>query len=341
MNLVIRADAGTKIGLGHVMRCLALAQGWLELGGEARFLMAEPNPLFEARLAEEAIEVSYLSTDVAGAADTEQLAALARERDAAWVVVDGYQFDAAYQRRLREFGLRLLWIDDYGHASDYCADLILNQNVFANEGLYPRRQPETKLLLGTRFALLRREFWRWQQWTRAVPWRARRLLLTFGGGDTADMTAKSLEAVALLNRPDLEILAVGGGDPAPIASTLLALGSANRWLENELDMADPMAKADAALTAAGSTTLEALFMGLPSLVVVMARNQVPNARLLEEKGTVESLGWHSELTPSRIAERLAALLDDPSRRGQMASAGRSLNDGRGVFRVLRALTSSD
>ncbi len=64
----------------------------------------------------------------------------------------------------------MLFIDEQlGHAAHYSADLVLNQNAFADEGLYPRRDASTRLLLGPRFALLRHEFVEWRGWEREIP----------------------------------------------------------------------------------------------------------------------------------------------------------------------------
>ena len=61
---------------------------------------------------------------------------------------------------IKQAGYRLLVIDDYNHLDYYCADIILNQNLHAF-GLSYLCEPYTRLLLGPRFALLRKEFRAW------------------------------------------------------------------------------------------------------------------------------------------------------------------------------------
>ena len=116
-TLVIRADASTQMGVGHIMRCLALAQTWQDAGGEVLFVLVSSVPTLESRLKAEGLEVVHLAS-VAGSADeVRQTLALANNRGAAWVVADGYQFGAQYQRAIKQAGLHLLFVDDYGHAS--------------------------------------------------------------------------------------------------------------------------------------------------------------------------------------------------------------------------------
>jgi len=192
--LLIRADAGVAIGTGHVMRCLALAQAWQDLGGRALFAMAESTPGLTARLRSELCEIVSVEVSIGSQEDSERTAALAREHHAGWVVVDGYQFGADYQEALRSTESKVLFMDDYGHSARYSADLVVNPNVCADEAPYRNRESYTQVLLGTRYCMLRREFKAWRQWQRKIPPLAGRVLVTMGGSDPENLTARVLEA---------------------------------------------------------------------------------------------------------------------------------------------------
>ena len=120
--------------------------------------MADEVPALGARLRAEGVAVERITGGAGGAEDARETAALASRLGAEWIVLDGYQFSGEYQQRVREAGHRLLAVDDYGHAGHYWADAVLNQTLGADATLYARREPHTHLLLGTAFALLRREF---------------------------------------------------------------------------------------------------------------------------------------------------------------------------------------
>lgn len=261
--LVIRADADTRMGTGHVMRCVALAQAWEERGGRAQFVCSTVTPSLEARLRGEGFSVTSLPESAGSLADAAATVEVARHAGASWIVVDGYHFDVAYHRAIKTAGLRLLILDDYGHADRYLADLVLNQNVHAGPSLYRDREPHTRLLLGTRYAMLRREFWASRLWRQSIPPVARRLLVTLGGSDPDNVTRTLIEAIAGLNVDGLQTtVLVGGSNPHQASLDAAVRGSSRpiRIERNVSNMPPWMQWADAAVTAAGGTLWELAFL---------------------------------------------------------------------------------
>lgn len=167
-QLIIRADANSRIGVGHVMRCLALAQAWQDKGEKAVFLSHCKSPVLKKRILDEGFDFISLDKPYPEPFDIDYTLNTLHKlsNQDAWLVVDGYHFDSSYQKSIKEAGHKLLWIDDYGHAAHYYADIVLNQNISADERFYIRREPYTRLLLGTRYVLLRHEFKKWQGWRR-------------------------------------------------------------------------------------------------------------------------------------------------------------------------------
>ncbi len=156
--LLVRADANTHIGTGHVMRCLALAQAWQDNGGTVTFLMTPGSPSLEQRICSEGMNVLTSIEQPGSEEDATITAEIAKKSESSWVVVDGYQFGAEYQKILKAHNCRILFIDDYGHADHYYSDIVLNQNIYAGMSFYKNYEPYTRFLLGTKYALLRKEF---------------------------------------------------------------------------------------------------------------------------------------------------------------------------------------
>ena len=342
-SCLIRADASPRMGTGHVMRCLALAQAWQHAEGRVAFVHAETTAALKQRLRDRGMEMVQGSFTPGGAEDAVQTIAQARAHGALWGVADGYHFGAAWQKQIKNAGLYLLLMDDYGHAGHYYADYVLNQNLSVDSSFYECREPGTKLLLGPRFALLRPEFLDWHDWQREVPAVARKVLVTLGGADPDNVTAKVIQAVAHLNDLEMETLVViGGSNPHldSLRSALRTLHPKLRLVVDATNMPELMAWADSAISAGGTTSLELAFMGLPSLVFVLADNQRDIAAKFHEIGTSRSLGWHADVPSDAIATELRHLLFDKPVRDRMSRCGRHLVDGLGAQLVVRLLAHS-
>jgi UDP-2,4-diacetamido-2,4,6-trideoxy-beta-L-altropyranose hydrolase len=336
-RLLVRADASEQIGSGHVMRCLALAQAWRDSGG-AVYLAARLLPkTLERRWRAEKMVVRQIAEE---GDDAQQTVELAREIGADWVALDGYQFSAEFQRAVKNAGLRLMVVDDDGRAGDYIADLILNQAPDAARDLYPRPSSGTELLLGTRYTLLRREFLQARPPDRQHAPRAERVLVTLGGGDPDNCTRIILEAIASIEKLTT-IAVVGPSNPRTIELKQLADRAGGRITiqRDPPDMSRLMAWADIAISAAGSTSWELAFMGLPMLVVVLADNQLPGARFLSELGLARYLGWYCELSADKVRASVMQIINDPALRMFMSRKGLALIDGRGTSRVVTEMRS--
>jgi UDP-2,4-diacetamido-2,4,6-trideoxy-beta-L-altropyranose hydrolase len=328
------------MGTGHAMRCLALAQLWQDERRAVVFAMADSTQAVTARLRDSGAEVVSLSVPAGGPDDAAQTSDLAAGRNASWVVVDGYQFGAAYQKSLKNAGVKLLFIDDNGHAEHYAADLLLNQNVHAREALYGNREPYTRLLLGPRYALLRPEFGRARRPPRKVPVSAPRLLVSMGGSDPQNVTLKVVRAIAKLPTPLLKVtVVVGGSNPhfAEIAAAAAESPATIQLVQNVTDMAERLSESDLGVLGAGVSSLEACCLGQPAVLIELAPNQHELARRTAELGAAGFLGPSEAVGEAEIAHAMEELIAQPSRRQEMSDKGRALVDGQGAARVVALL----
>lgn len=344
-TLVIRADATSNIGTGHIMRCIALGQAWQDNGGRVTFISHCESDALKKRVSDEGFDFISLNKHHPNPSDLEctlnTLHALSTQgsENNRCLVVDGYHFDASYQKQIKKLGHKLLWIDDYGHAAHYYADIVLNQNISAKVSFYNDREPHTRLLLGTRYALLRREFKQWQGWHRENPGTARKVLVTLGGGDPDNVTLKVMNALEQVHISGLEAKIIVG--PAnPNLQTLVQVAGAHSFFQivtNAESMAELMAWADVAITAGGSTCWEMALLGLPNMIMYFADNQHHIAEKLHEAGAAFCLGWSHQLTIESIKQHIEDMLLSQDRRKGYSKKSQALVDGTGVQRVCREI----
>lgn len=342
MQVVFRVDASTQIGTGHVMRCLALAQAWHDTQGQPIFVMTTSVPALEERLKSEGMQVVHLTTEPGSLDDAEQTTTLAHQFGATWVVVDGYHFGGEYQQILKQSKLHLLFIDDYGHAEHYYADFVLNQNISADEQWYNNREAYTQLLLDTRYALLRREFWQWQGWQRTVPPVAKKVLVSLGGADPDNITLKVIQSLQIVEVEELEAVVVVGGSNPHYENLKRAVQDSRypiQLQQNVTNMPELMAWADVAISAGGTTCWELAFMGLASILLILAENQRAIAEKLATLNLAVNLGWHQDVAIEQIGLALQELIGDHPKRETMSKKGRELVDGNGARRVVSEMVN--
>jgi len=336
--LAVRADAGPRIGSGHLVRSSALGSAWAAAGGDVVFLTSAVAADYCADLAPGhrviPLEGETRPLDV----DLEATLGALRDFGAAWVALDGQQFDDGYHRRLRDAGHRVLVIDDVAHLPRYDADVLVNQNIDAGSLAYVTGE-DCRRLLGPEYALLRPQFTERARSPREPGTGPVRLLVTLGAADAEQLTLRVVEAVEPAGAPGLETTIVIGpanADADEVASKLAAK-PALRIVRAPSDMAALMADADLAVSAAGSTCWELAFMGVPCLLLVTGPDQAANASGLDREGFAVNLGPASMLRAEALASALTRLAGDAERRHVMAERGRRLVDGRGCDRVVGVL----
>jgi UDP-2,4-diacetamido-2,4,6-trideoxy-beta-L-altropyranose hydrolase len=322
------------------MRCLALAQAWQSRGGRAVFAVSTITPALEARLHSERFEIVRLSAAQGFIEDANEASQLALKRGASWIVVDGYHFGSEYQKIVKESGMHLLFVDDCGHADRYYADLVLNQNLHARESLYKSRESYTNLLLGTTYALIRREFLEWVGRKSNVPKIAGKVLVTMGGSDPENMTLKVIQALNSVEIPGLTALIVAGGSNLHYEDLRSEVEKSVHEIVLKKDvqnMPELMAWADIAIASGGSSIWELALMGVPIIGLARARQEFQLLERTTKCGITISLGYYKYIDIDKISKTFARLAADKIMRLEMSKIGRSMIDGLGPARIIRSM----
>jgi UDP-2,4-diacetamido-2,4,6-trideoxy-beta-L-altropyranose hydrolase len=253
-----------------------------------------------------------------------------------WLIVDHYALDAGWESVQRQHGLHILAIDDLADRAHDC-DILLDQNLVLNmEARYRSRvSAECKQLLGPHYALLRPDFAEARMSLSDRSGDIQRILVCYGGSDPSNETAKALAAIRDMDDASLAVdVVVGLGNPhADLISTLcseLPRAELHRGADN---MAELMKGADLAIGAGGVMSWERCCLGLPTIAVDIASNQVGSLTRLEKEGALIYLGSAQAVHQDDIAGAVRALIDDPVQVKQIGRVGQTLVDGRGCFRV--------
>jgi UDP-2,4-diacetamido-2,4,6-trideoxy-beta-L-altropyranose hydrolase len=315
----VRADANRNIGWGHVVRSAALAEALREGGCSLTWLVSESD--------DQAVEYLMKRFRVVRIGRKPAEAQPAGLGEGSWLVVDSYGWRARDHLFFRSRGVRVLALDDAGTGS-FAPDLLLNPSPGA-ECLHYHLPAETRLLLGPRYALLRREF-REGRPRRIPPAPVRRLLVTFGGGDPLGITSRLCRVLRSV-APEVELRVVVGPSGRAIRGPGIIRGASSA------EMRRIMETSDAAVVSPSSVLWELARVGVPAAVLGYAQNQRLVERSLRRRGAVFPLGWYERVGDATLARRLRAFLADTDLRLRLMRRLSSQVDGRGISRVIKAM----
>ncbi len=337
--ILMRVDGGARVGIGHIMRCLALAQALKTKNHEPIFITRPTAKPLLKRLTDDGFKYLFLKEDASVEDDAAEVVRIAKNIDADWVVTDGYQFHTEYQRSIKSAGFSLCCIDDIAKYY-FVSDVVLNQNLGAEYCFSYSHEPYCRLLLGNKYVMLRREFLDFKKQQRTFSRTASRILVTLGGSDPNNQTLKVLQALKRLKGFSSDVKVVVGGTNPNIASLeiyLKELPFDAKLFKDVNNISSLMMWADIAISAGGSTCWEMAYLGLPNIILVLAENQIPVAEQLEKKGVSINLGWWEDVKEENIVDCLSILINNSERREKMSLIGRQLVDGYGTQRVVACL----
>ena len=339
---VLRADASRAIGTGHVVRSLALAEclraaGWRTLLAQSGdSLAASPSPI------ERHQRITLAAADPVAEADE------LRRRVGACdlLVVDHYGRDRRFEAACRRWARQILVLDDLADRPHDCAALLdaaREPGSTDYRGLVP---VDCALLLGPDYAPLRGQFLAARQSAtarRLAAGEPRRIVISIGGIDAADLTSRALSAVLqVASEAEVDVVL---GRAAPHLETVRTLAESDalqvRLHSDVEDMAALLTEADIGVGAAGSSSWERCCLGLPAIALPVVDNQAPTAALLQQRGAALVVPEGAGATTADIAQALERLLADEPLRRSLSSQAMALCDGRGGWRAQLALLAPE
>ncbi|MEI7342863.1 UDP-2,4-diacetamido-2,4,6-trideoxy-beta-L-altropyranose hydrolase [Pectobacterium brasiliense] len=360
---LFRADASIDIGSGHIMRCMTLANELRRSGHDIYFICRDLPGHLAAVLEKSDIAYSLLGPPndaeknlqepvyvhsawltVSQETDFLQSKKIIASYQPDWIVVDHYALSVVWQEKAREFGAKICIIDDLADRP-HQADVLIDQNLGRKKGDYYSLVPSyCQLLIGPQYALLRPEFKLWREASlkrRSEIKNVQHILVNLGGVDKDNITEKILSALANVNVFDKSVsITVVMGETAPHLHRIIKKSAQMPYKTQVLcgvdNMAELMTHADLAIGAAGSTSWERCCLGLPTVQIVIAKNQRSVAKILSE----QNMAFLVSSLPS-LNDELNFIFNKIKKEKkiyyQISYSSQSITDGDGCSKVLAFL----
>ena len=356
MKFVFRVDASTKMGSGHVMRCLTLAEELKKNGSDVSFISRAHEGNLNYLISKKGFQVhellNLISTKLKKKSNKgdnyERWLGTSEDNDAQetiktigidkpdWLIVDHYALSEKWEKTVRPTVKNIMVIDDLANRIHDC-DMLLDQNWFENmetryKGLVPANCTQ---LLGPKYALLRPEFYKARKSLKKRNEKVDRIFVFFGGSDPHNLTGMTLRA---LSEPELAYLKVdiviGENNPHHEELKKLTTSRVSTNLHIQVDDIVPiMANADLAIGSGGVNTWERICLNLESLVISFADNHEVLIRDLAKNIYVDYLGLDSNLNISIFKKAFKQKIHEMSIKKYQNNELFEIVNGKGVDKV--------
>ena len=351
--LYIRADGNTEIGMGHVMRCLSIAEAVAEMDGQPKpvFLTADEGCCH--LITDRGFQSIVLNTDYRDMmSELPQLAKLLdKENDI--ILVDSYQVSEEYYIALGQLA-KVACLEDMGEP--YPVDLLINYNIYGTQLAANYQKPSGdarggtghdrypgQILLGVEYMPLRKAFQEPSEYV--VKDKVTDVTITTGGSDPYFAAGALMDA--FLSDSDLSDQKIHWHViSGPFNSFAKQLKSSYQTCdnvtvhENVKDMRSLLLKSDIVLSATGSTIYEVSSLGIPMIVFYFAENQRQGAEALEQMTDIVNAGCFASDADAVTAKAVAAMkkcVSQKDYRSLLHEQERQLIDGKGALRIAKYL----
>ena len=344
-KIFIRVDSGIDIGIGHMMRCMSLAETLPKTNFEVIFISKKLNNTIYDLISKKIYKICILPENnqnrniiMHDAIETQKIIT-SFDDPTSWLLVDHRKLDIEWEKILRKFVKKIIVIDDLADKKHDC-DILIDQNLYEKmneryENLVPKN---CKQLLGPKYALLRSEFSNLRQ-KKSIKSRIKleNIFISFGGTDPSNETHKVLEALKILNLENIQIDVVTTSlNPFKDDIRQLCSSMTNANFHCDVDKIGVLMKtSDLAIGAGGSTTWERCCLGLPSLVSVISDDQLECTEIMDKNGYVIYLGLAENLTVNDYIEKIKNFNIEHLQK--ISELNLTLVDGQGCQRILNEM----
>lgn len=355
--IIIRVDSSEVMGSGHLMRCLALAELLHQMGIKVEFVVRNQKGNLSYKIVDRGFKIYKLNNiefgeklalekyekwlGVKQKTDADETIQLLKNKKIDWLIVDHYAIDSVWEKAVRPYVKKIMVIDDLANRKHDC-DILLDQNYIKNDNRYSNLTGlNTIKLLGPKYALLREEFTKKTQKKRRFG-KVENVFVFFGASDPSNLTGMAIKALTDKKFRYLSVnLVIGLFNPHELEIKKELEKFPNIKLHVQIEnISDLMLKADLALGAGGSTTWERMTLGLPSIVVTTADNQIAFTKELYNDGYIDWLGNSDQISVHKINKAITDATKNTDKLEYQSKKCKKLVDGNGVKVVSRFLISS-
>lgn len=325
IKVYLLTEGGENVGFGHITRCIALDQAFEEKGIKPQIIINGDDSVAEIVKGKNYYLLNWLEK-------TDEL--FEKIEESKIVIIDSYLAGIDLYNKISKKVQLPVYIDD-NKRLEYPNGIVINGAIHAETLDYPEKMGVI-YLLGTKYQILRKEFWEVPE--KVIREKIQSIMITFGGDDSRNITPKVLNML-VNNYPNMKKNVIIGRGFQNISDIEMVADKKTNLIYNAdaKTMKNIMLESDIAISAGGQTLYELARVGIPTIAVAMVDNQTNNIVGWKRVGFLEYSGlWFEKNTIINIGNYLNSL-EKMFIRKEMSNAGRSLYNGIGVLNIINSL----
>ena len=331
IQIIFRCEFGARYGLGHLMRSAALAHAFQKYKHVKTFCFSASRSDGFKKLFNSAnmAHIQLPRSSVGLSFKPDNHINLSKK---SITIFDNYDVNRVQMITYKQNYPNLIAIDDLADRT-FNVDIIINQNIGSNQLIY-KTTNKPKLFLGVQYALLRKNILNIKRKKES-----HRIFMSFGGGEVYERIKELIRILLLLDKKlnfdiNVDFVISGINNKEQIQNlSIMCKRLRFNFIENQIDLSPYMAKADFAITAAGSTVFELAYLAVPQIALVIDKNQEITGKRINESGVGTCLGDISKIDKYRFNKTFFSFLNDNHMKQNMSSRAHTLIDGKGSKRV--------
>jgi len=331
-KVAFRVNGGQKIGMGHVERCFALAKV-VKKKNRRIFFICKKDKYIRYKVKENGFRLVELNGNISLKEDLKETISFLKDKKIDILVTNSYGINQSYLRNIKKrTSVLLVSIDDLAKFS-FPSDIVINQNVYAEELNYNSLTGRTKFLLGPEYTLLRKEFTKLSP--RKINRKVKNVLLTFGGTDLLNLTPRILGNLDRIEEKFETTVIIG-----PFFSNIEEIEKVSQKISKKINLvynssqiSKWILKSDITISGGGTTLYELAATGTPAISFCLANNQKRNIKAMAERGVVIGIVQPDKINGRLFCQKVKQLLGNYRLRKKMSTLGQELVDGNGAYRV--------
>ena len=335
-RLVIRTDASTRIGSGHLYRMITLAIEWQKNNGETLFILSENNSLSKKLLKTANLNFKIIDRDKN---ECKNIKKIVNSFKANQLIIDGYQFDENFLKNLNNKTFQLIVFDDYMHLDYYDCDIIVNQNIYAKKLKY-KTNKNTKKLLGCNYVILRDEFEKYKKFKPIFTNQDKLITIFLGSFPNKDLI-KSFLNIANKLSDNYQFNIILGESVKSFRNKNQYSNKNINLISSTTNISNILSKSSLVICSAGAISWEVSFMGIPGIFLSMVDNQYLISKNLGNQKSGIAIDMRKKIDFLLLEDKIIELMSSHKILDKMSKNAKKIVDFFGKKRIIKEIQCKD